>query len=114
MVAAVTDHITPWRACYRNVHLFGGEVKFALSNSGHIQALLNPPGNPKAQYFTNAALPENADEWLAGAQAQSGSWWPLWTNWLGGRSGVKKPAPSKLGSKKFPPISKAPGEYVFG
>jgi len=114
MVAAVTDHITPWRACYRNVHLFGGEVKFVLSNSGHIQALLNPPGNPKAQYFTNASLPDNADEWLAGAQPQSGSWWPLWTNWLGQRSGEKKPAPEKLGSKKFPPLAKAPGEYVFG
>ncbi|HNR76830.1 MAG TPA: alpha/beta fold hydrolase [Parvularculaceae bacterium] len=114
MVAAVTDHITPWRACYRNVHLFGGDVKFVLSNSGHIQALLNPPGNPKAQYFTNENLPENADEWLAGAQPQSGSWWPLWTNWLGKRSGEKKPAPEKLGSKKFPPVAKAPGEYVFG
>lgn len=114
MVAAVTDHITPWRACYRNTHLFGGDVKFVLSNSGHIQALLNPPGNPKAQFFTNDALPDNADEWLAGAQAQAGSWWPLWTNWLRQRSGEKKAAPKSLGSKALPPLARAPGEYVFG
>jgi polyhydroxyalkanoate synthase len=114
MVAAVTDHITPWRACYRNVHLFGGDVKFILSNSGHIQALLNPPGNPKAQFFANDKLPKNADEWLAGAGPQQGSWWPLWTNWLRQRSGAKKAAPKALGAKAYPPTAKAPGEYVFG
>ncbi len=114
MVAAVTDHITPWRACYRNVHLFGGDVKFVLSNSGHIQALLNPPGNPKAQFFANDDLPKSADDWFAGARPQQGSWWPLWTNWLRQRSGEKKAAPKSLGSKAFPATTKAPGDYVFG
>ncbi|MEZ5897019.1 MAG: alpha/beta fold hydrolase [Parvularculaceae bacterium] len=114
MVGAVSDHITPWRACYRNVHLFGGDTKFVLSNSGHIQALLNPPGNPKAQYFTNAQLPDTPEEWFAGAAPQQGSWWPMWVDWLGARSGVMKKAPKSLGSKAFAPISKAPGEYVFG
>ena len=114
MVAAVTDHITPWRACYRNVHLFGGKVDFVLSNSGHIQALLNPPGNPKAQFFANVDLPPSADDWMAGAKPQQGSWWPLWTNWLRQRAGDKKAAPKALGSKSHPPTAKAPGEYVFG
>lgn len=114
MVAAVTDHITPWRACYRNVHLFGGDVKFVLSNSGHIQALLNPPGNPKAQFFVNDDLPDVADDWLAGAKPQTGSWWPLWTSWLRARSGDKKASPQALGAEGYAPISKAPGEYVFG
>ena len=114
MVAAVTDHITPWRACYRNVHLFGGETEFILSNSGHIQALLNPPGNPKAQYFANPDLPGIADDWLEGAQSVQGSWWPRWAEWLGERSGEKKKAPKSLGAKAYPPIVKAPGEYVFG
>ncbi len=114
MVAAVTDHITPWRACYRNVHLFGGKVQFVLSNSGHIQALLNPPGNPKAQFFANDALPESADDWMTGAKPQQGSWWPLWTHWLRARSGDKKPAPKALGNKAYPPTARAPGDYVFG
>lgn len=114
MVAAITDHITPWRACYRNVHLFGGEVEFVLSNSGHLQALLNPPGNPKAQYFTNKALPETPDAWMEGAEPVQDSWWPRWTAWLGERSGEKKAAPKSLGARAYPPICAAPGEYVYG
>lgn len=114
MVAAVTDHITPWRACYRNNQLFGGDIEFVLSNSGHIQALLNPPGNPKAQYFANPELPEDSEEWFANAEPQQGSWWPRWIDWLSERSGDKKKAPKSLGNKACPPIVKAPGEYVFG
>ncbi len=114
MVAAVTDHITPWRACYRNTQIFGGDVKFVLSNSGHIQALLNPPGNPKAKYFVNETLPSQAEEWLATAQPREGSWWPLWAEWLGERSGAKKAAPKRLGNTAFPSLEKAPGSYVFG
>ena len=114
MVAAITDHITPWRACYRNTHLFGGETEFILSNSGHLQALLNPPGNPKAQYFTNKDLPESADEWFEGAEPTQSSWWPRWMEWLSERSGKKKTAPKSYGNKAHKPIVQAPGEYVFG
>lgn len=113
MLAGVTDHITPWKACYRNVHLFGGEVEFILSNSGHLQSLLNPPGNPKAQYFTNPDLAETADEWVKNAEPTQESWWLRWNDWLSERSGEMKKAPKKLGNPTFPPISQAPGEYVF-
>ena len=113
MLAAVTDHITPWKACYRNTQLFGGKIDFVLSNSGHLQALLNPPGNPKSNFFTNKDLPETADEWMQGAEQQQGSWWPYWSEWLGERAGEKKKAPKTLGNKTHPVISKAPGEYVF-
>lgn len=113
MVAGVTDHITPWKACYRNVHLFGGKSEFVLSNSGHLQSLLNPPGNPKAQYFTNPKRPGTADEWVKDAVSTEDSWWLAWNEWLSERSGVMKNAPKKLGNKTHPPLSMAPGEYVF-
>lgn len=113
MVAGVTDHITPWKACYRNIELFGGDVDFVLSNSGHLQSLLNPPGNPKALYFTNADHPKDADTWVAGAESHKESWWLRWNKFLSVRSGELKPAPKALGNKAYPPISKAPGEYVF-
>ena len=113
MVAGVTDHITPWKACYRNVHLFGGEIDFVLSNSGHIQSLLNPPGNPKAKYFSNSEFPEAADDWVGGAEQIEGSWWPRWDDFLSIRSGELKKSPKTLGIKAFPPQSKAPGTYVF-
>ena len=113
MVAGVTDHITPWKACYRNVDLFGGEVDFILSNSGHLQSLLNPPGNPKALYFTNPNHPKTPDEWVAGAESRAESWWLRWDKFLSVRSGELKDAPKKLGSRTYKAISKAPGEYVF-
>lgn len=113
MLAGVTDHITPWKACYRNVRLFGGETTFLLSNSGHIQSLLNPPGNPKAKYFINKDFPPRADRWLEGAESKSESWWLPWREWLAERSGDLKAAPKGLGNKAHPAVSKAPGEYVF-
>lgn len=113
MIAGVTDHITPWKACYRNIRLMGGEVEFLLSNSGHLQSLLNPPGNPKAKYYTNKDHPARADRWLEGAEEVKGSWWIRWNEWLSVRSGEFKNAPKKLGNKAYPPISQAPGEYVF-
>ena len=113
MVAGVTDHITPWMACYRNIRLFGGEIDFVLSNSGHLQALINPPGNPKAQYFTNADHPPRATKWLDGAETVNESWWLRWNEWLSIRSGEMKDAPKALGNEALPPMSQAPGEYVF-
>ncbi len=65
VVAGSTDHIIPWRTAYRTTQLLGGESEFVLSSSGHIQAIVNPPGNPKASYFTgDGTPPPDANEWL--------------------------------------------------
>ena len=45
---------SPWKACYSTVNFVGGTAEFVLSSQGHIQALVNPSGNPKGRYFTNA------------------------------------------------------------
>src|SRR3712207_9480453 len=47
VTGALTDHITPWYGCYRTTQLLSGPSTFVLSSSGHIQSLVNPPGNPK-------------------------------------------------------------------
>ena len=112
VVAGVTDHITPWKGVYRTATTFGGDTRFVLSSSGHIQSLINPPGNPKAKYFLNAALPKSADAWLAGAQAEKDSWWNNWKDWLHARSGEKRAAPARPGSKQHPAGVKAPGVFV--
>lgn len=114
IVGGVTDHITPWKACYRTTQMLGGKREFVLSNSGHIQAILNPPGNPKAKYFINDNLPATADEWAASASEVQGSWWERWASWLNERSGEEISAPQKLGSRKFKPMDPAPGTYVLG
>ena len=43
-VAGASDHIVPWESAYTGARLFGGNRRFVLSRSGHIQALVNPPG----------------------------------------------------------------------
>ncbi|MEL6244200.1 MAG: alpha/beta fold hydrolase [Pseudomonadota bacterium] len=114
VVAGLTDHITPWKACYRTTQLLGSEnVEFVLSSSGHLQALINPPGNPKAKYYRNASIPDTSEKWIEGAELTPGSWWPAWAEWLKARSGAMKRAPKACGSAAFPPLYPAPGRYVF-
>ena len=74
-LAGTNDHITPWVSCYKSAKLFGGKTEFVLSNSGHIQSILNPPGNPKARYITNPALPDDATRRQADANKPTDSWW---------------------------------------
>ncbi len=113
IVAGITDHITPWQGCYATTQLLGGKVTFILSNSGHIQALLNPPGNPKASYFVNERYPADPGQWQAGVQQRAGSWWEDWRDWLGQRSGEQKAAAGALGNEQYQPGIPAPGSYVF-
>jgi polyhydroxyalkanoate synthase subunit PhaC len=117
ILGGTTDHITPWRACYRSTQLFGSkDVTFVLSQAGHMQAILNPPGNPKAKYYLSKKPGRPAadvDDWLKGTEEVPGSWWPYWMEWVQKRSGKRIPAPTKLGSKAYPPQEPAPGLYVL-
>jgi polyhydroxyalkanoate synthase len=113
IVAGNTDHITPWKGVYRAASAFGGRNDFVLSSSGHIQSLINPPGNPKAKFFVNSHCPASADEWLADAKPMPDSWWGHWSDWLAQRSGERIAAPTALGSLRHPPTAKAPGRYVL-
>ena len=113
IVAGNTDHITPWRGGYRAAQLFGGTTEFVLSSSGHIQSIINPPGNTKAIYFVNSKRPSDADTWLAGAKRLTGSWWDHWRQWLTARSGASVPAPLNLGNERHAPSAEAPGTYVL-
>jgi polyhydroxyalkanoate synthase len=113
VVAGVADHITPWESCYRSAQLFGGTTRFVLSSSGHIAALVNPPGNPKASYHTNQDLTSDAKVWLSGSDVHLGTWWTDLGLWLDERSGRLRPAPEALGSHRLTLLADAPGTYVF-
>lgn len=113
-IAGTTDHITPWKACYRSTQLFGGNNTFVLSNSGHIQSILNPPSNKKAEFWTGGETGPDADAWLAGADHHLGSWWLHWQEWLKQRGGTTLAAPTELGSADYPVLDIAPGQYVLG
>ncbi|MCE3288755.1 MAG: class poly(R)-hydroxyalkanoic acid synthase [Caulobacter sp.] len=105
------DHIAPFRSIYRGAKLFGGPVTFTMAGSGHIAGVINHPDAKKYQHWTNSALPETVEEWVAGAVEHPGSWWPHWAAWLNERSGEMVPArdPSKGPLK---PLEDAPGSFV--
>jgi polyhydroxyalkanoate synthase subunit PhaC len=113
VVAGSSDHIVPWQSAYRSTQLLGGDSRFVLSTSGHIQALVNPPDADSRSSFRIAdEHPPEADEFLEHAATLPGSWWPDYVAWLGQRSGELRPAPRKLGSRAHRATAKAPGSYV--
>jgi polyhydroxyalkanoate synthase len=113
VVAGISDHISPWPACYRSARLLSGtDLRFVLSSSGHIAALVNPPGNHKASYHFGAVDESDPTAWLEQAEKKRDSWWPDFAAWLGERSGTKKQAPSSLGGTGMAAIEPAPGSYV--
>ena len=113
IVAGIADHITPWESCYRTTQLFGGTTRFILSTSGHIAALVNPPGNAKATLHTNDEHGPDAKAWLTGAETHQGSWWNDVAQWLDERCGELRPAPRVMGSTRLRRLAEAPGTYVF-
>jgi polyhydroxyalkanoate synthase subunit PhaC len=113
VVAGLSDHITPWQGCYNTAKLYGSRSTFVLANSGHIQSLINPPGNAKACFWTGASGAPDAQAWLQQAAKQAGSWWPHWLEWIKPRSGELTAAPAELGSNENPPLETAPGHYVL-
>jgi polyhydroxyalkanoate synthase len=112
VTGALNDHLTPWDGCYRTTGLLSGPSTFVLSNAGHIASLVNPPGNPKASYHVGGPPESGAEQWRAGAERRTGSWWEAWSEWLAGQSGDERPAPQQVGSALHPPVEPAPGGYV--
>jgi polyhydroxyalkanoate synthase len=114
VVGGITDHITPWRACYRTARLFGPGSTFVLANAGHLQSLINPPGAARAFYHAAPAAADDPDQWVKSVQQQraEGSWWPHWRHWIQQRSGPLVDSPAQLGGRTHPPLGPAPGTYV--
>jgi poly(3-hydroxyalkanoate) synthetase len=112
VVAGIADHLCKWESCYQTTQLLGGETKFVLSTSGHIAAMVNPPGNPKASFQTASSNPADAKEWLESATKVKGSWWEDYVDWLAKRTGPERSKPRRLGSTAYEPICDAPGTYV--
>lgn len=112
VTGATSDHLTPWVGCYRTTQLMSGPSTFVLSNAGHIQSLVNPPGNPKAYYLTGPQPGPDPQEWLDAAEQRPGTWWEHWADWELARQPATAPAPKRLGNRRYPILAEAPGHYV--
>lgn len=114
IMAAREDHLVLWHAAYLSRKILGGPSVFALAASGHIAGSINPASKNRRSYWINDSNDArlNADEWVAGASEQKGSWWPNWAAWLSERSGKQIAAPKKPGNRTYKEIEPAPGRYV--
>jgi polyhydroxyalkanoate synthase len=110
-VSTVEDHIAPWKSTFLGARRLPGPVKMILGGSGHIAGVVNPPSANKYQFWTADELSESADEWLAKARRQDGSWWPEWNAWVGQFGGERVPARIP-GDGKLKVIEDAPGSYA--
>lgn len=113
VVAGAVDHLCDWESCYRTTGLLGGATRFVLSTSGHIAAIVNPPGNRKAHYQVSEQNPADPREFMKAAQRVEGTWWTDYVGWLRDRCGPERPAPAELGGGGLLPVADAPGTYVL-
>ena len=111
MQASQMDHIAPADSVYRSARLFGGPVEYMMAGSGHIAGVVNHPDANKYQHWTNSALPDTRESWMADAVEHPGSWWPHWRDWLYTLSDEQVPARTPGGGVREP-LCPAPGDYV--
>jgi len=111
VIGTETDHIAPWRSVYK-IHLLNpGEITFVLTSGGHNAGIVSEPGHAHRSFrlgtHAAGATYVDPDQWSATAERRDGSWWPVWTDWLGRRSGLAQKPPT-LGDGPD-----APGSYVL-
>lgn len=118
-VAAVRDHVAPWRSVYK-LHLQSDStaLTFVLTSGGHNVGIVNEPGHPHRSFqMTTCKEGERAldsDTWKARTAVREGSWWPAWHAWLDQLS-TNGLAPPAMGAadKGYVPLGDAPGTYVY-
>jgi polyhydroxyalkanoate synthase subunit PhaC len=108
------DHIVPWHAAYASTGVLAGvkDKTFVLGASGHIAGVINPANKNKRSHWVNAQLPASAHDWFTSATEVPGSWWPVWSKWLGAHGGKQVAAPKGYGNRSCKVIEPAPGRYV--
>jgi polyhydroxyalkanoate synthase subunit PhaC len=110
-LAAKEDHIAPAKSVFEGSKVFGGDVTYVMSGSGHIAGVVNPPNKVKYQYWTGPSPRGEFEDWVEGAQEHPGSWWPHWHQWI--KSHNDKTVPARVpGGEQINPIENAPGSYV--
>lgn len=119
LVATLRDHVAPWRSVYKFLFFNNAEeITFVLCSGGHNAGIISEPGLPKRSFRVSTRKAGekhiDADSWLEKTPEQSGSWWVPFERWLAEHSSSLV-APPSIGApeKGLPPLSDAPGTYVF-
>ena len=113
VIGLVEDHIAPAITAFTTTELVSGPVEFILGESGHVMGVVNPPTKKKYGYYVDGELEHGFQHWKDTAKYTKDSWWTIWTDKLGKKSGKLVPAPKKIGNAEFKAIEPAPGRYVL-
>ena len=96
VVAGRTDHITPWKSCYKTTQMVSGRSQFVLVSSGHIQTVVADPKHHGLGYYLNPETPPGRRTgWRArsGTRAPGGNTGPAgWANAPASRSRRRRPS----------------------
>jgi polyhydroxyalkanoate synthase len=118
-VAAVADHVAPWRSVYK-LHLQSdsAELTFALTSGGHNVGIVNEPGHPRRSFQLSVCREGerflDAETWKERTPKFEGSWWPVWQEWLVRHSSGSEAAPPMGAPEKgYTALCDAPGTYIF-
>jgi len=115
VVGTLRDHVAPWKSTYKIHYEVDADVTFVLASGGHNAGIVAPPDEQghSHQVRTKAADAPylGPDEWQSISPRVEGSWWPVWTAWLGQQSGGPG-EPPQLGTNSSSDLGSAPGEYV--
>ena len=110
-ISTVEDHIARGRAPTRApTCLRPGQVR--ARRLGHIAGIVNPPAANKYGYWTNDALPEDADDFLRGRHPESGLVVVDWQQWLPRRPMATRRCRPAPGDGPLKVLEDAPGSYV--
>ena len=120
VVGTESDHVAPWRSVYKVRDLTRSrDYTFLLTSGGHNAGIVSGPAHPRRRYrmlkWSNVRATLTAEEWLAAAPLNHGSWWPEWQGWLAGHSDRHRlPARTPAGRPGSPAsqLEDAPGCYV--
>ncbi|WP_320178640.1 alpha/beta fold hydrolase [Roseovarius pacificus] len=118
VLATEEDHIAPWRSVYKTALFTDNDLTFALVSGGHNGGILSAPGKKHREYRLGHRPPGaqyvDPDSWHTRYAPTSGSWWPVWTDWLRHKGKGEETAPPGMGAPEagFSPLCEAPGLYV--
>tara|TARA_R110002110_G_scaffold57807_2_gene164786 strand:- start:864 stop:2672 length:1809 start_codon:yes stop_codon:yes gene_type:complete len=118
VIGTETDHIAPWRSVYKTKLFTDCDLTFVLTKGGHNGGILSEPGHPRRHYRIShrpaGALYVGPDTWHLQQEANDGSWWPEWAEWLVANSSGAHPLPAMHATREGGgAICAAPGSYVL-
>ncbi len=120
VVGTETDHVAPWKSVFKARGLTRSpDYTFLLTSGGHNAGIVSGPVHPRRRHrvrtWSNATETLSPEAWFETTAPVSGSWWPVWQQWLAQHSAALRVAPPAMGSAAAgcPVLADAPGEYIL-